>query len=234
MFAGVMADFDDRVKEVDLFFQVLAAADNGELAAIPGIGPQILAVGALPTDWARMIKGTAYLILYNLVEAFIRRGFQAVFDAIKNDGLCGTDLTDLVRDQWVMQKNKKVSAFDGSPKVYMRIANEIVTDIATKKAVLLRRDHLPFSGNLDADVIRDVCISHGVDHATSPAAKGGSALTTVKRKRNALSHGDESFVECGRPLSASDLIQAKTEIVLFMRNILQNLEKFVITKGYKV
>jgi hypothetical protein len=235
MFAQVMADFDDRVREVDLYFQALLALDNDEIAIVNGTGPQVLPPGGLPpTDWGRMLKGAAYLILYNLVEAFVRRGFQEVFESIKNEGLCGIELTKLLREQWIMQKNRKVKAYDGSPKVYMEIANEIVAEIAEKKVAHLSRVHLPFSGNLDADIIREVFRNHGVAHATPPAAKGGQALTTVKKKRNALSHGDESFVECGRALTAKDLSDAKGEIVLFMRSILQNLEQFAVNKSYKL
>ena len=116
----------------------------------------------------------------------------------------------------------------------MEIANELITEIVDKKVASLNSTHLPVSGNLDADVIREVCTKHGVDHTTPPAAKGGSALVTVKTKRNALSYGDESFVECGRSLAAADLVRAKDEIVLFLRSILQNLEQFAVNKSYKL
>jgi hypothetical protein len=234
MFVQVKADFDDRVREVDLYFQVLSALDNDEIAVIKGTGPQVVPLGMPPADWGRMLKGAAYLILYNLVEAFIRRGFQAVFESIKSDGLSGTDLTQLLREQWVMQKNRKVKAFDGSPKVYMSIANEIVNEIVNKKVAHLTRAQLPFSGNLVAAEIREVCRLHGVSHTTPPPAKGGAALMTVKQKRNALSHGDESFVECGRSLTAADLVKAKDEVVLYMRSILKNLDDFATSKSYKV
>src|SRR5258708_4941276 len=125
MFAQVMADFSERANEVDLYFEYLLALDNNEIAIVPGTGPQVVPLGAPSPDWGRMLKGTAYLVLYNLVEAFVRRGFKAVFDSIKGDGLCGVDLIKLLRTQWIMQKNRKVSTFDGSPKVYMGIANDI-------------------------------------------------------------------------------------------------------------
>src|SRR5687768_11796793 len=99
MFAQVNADFQDRVREVNLFFQVLSSLENDEITVVPGTGAQVLPLGALPADWGRMLKGTAYLVLYNLVEAFIRRGFQAVFESIKSDGLSGIQLTNLLRDQ---------------------------------------------------------------------------------------------------------------------------------------
>lgn len=234
MFAQVFADFDDRVREVDLYFQVLSALDNDEVAIIKGTGPQQVAEGAPPSDWGRMLKGAAYLVLYNLVEAFIRRGFQTVFDAIQNDGLCGVELTELLRAQWVMQKNKVVKAFDGSPKVYMGIANEIVNEIIGKQTAALVHNHLPISGNLDAAIIRQVCDLHGVGHQTPPAAKGGISLETVKIKRNALAHGNESFVQCGQFLTAATLVVEKNELVIYIRSILQNLEQFAIAKSYKI
>ncbi len=233
MFSDLFTDFNDRVMEVDLYFQVLSALDNDEINVKPGIGPQKVPIGDPPGDWGRMLKGASYLILYNLVEAFIRRGFQEVFEEIANDALSGADLTELLRTQWILQKNKKVKPFDGSPKVYMQIANEIVSEIAAKQTVRLDRLLLPFSGNLDDDGIREVCHLHGVSPTTPPAAKGGSALKTVKNKRNSLSHGNESFAECGRLLTASDLVQAKEEIVLYISSILANMEQFATTKGYK-
>src|SRR5947209_630184 len=103
MFADVFSDFDDRVQESDLYFRMLAALDNSEIAVVAGIGPQIVAPGAIPADWGRMLKGAAYLVLYNLVEAFIRRGFQELFEYIKNDALSGDKLIEVLRVQWVTQ-----------------------------------------------------------------------------------------------------------------------------------
>lgn len=233
MFPQVFADFDARVREVDLYFQFLAALDNEEIVVRKGAGPQVVPIGPAPVAWHRMLKGAAYLILYNLVEAFIRRGFQAVYESIQADRLSGIELTELLRSQWVTQKTRKVRAFDGSPKVYTSIAIEIVDEIVAKGIARLHRDQLPVSGNLDADNIRELCNRHGVDHTTPASAKGGSALKIVKRKRNSLSHGDESFSECGRQVSAADLIQAKDEAVAFIRGILTNLQTFAASKSYK-
>src|SRR5262249_55021223 len=234
VFAQLLSDFDDRVREVDLYFQALAALDNDEIAVVPGTGTQVVPPGKPPADWGRMLKGAGYLVLYNLVEAFVRRGFQAVFETIQTEGLGGGDLIEVLRDQGIAQKNRRVQAFDGSPKVYMGIANEIVKEVIHKKAARMTHDRLPIAGNIDADVVRGICERHGVTHTVPALAKGGAALQTVKAKRNALSHGNESFVKVGRGLAAADLIQAKDEVVLFMRGILANLEKYVDDKTYKI
>jgi hypothetical protein len=234
MFSDVMTDFNDRVTEVDLYFQVLAALDNDEIAIVKGNGPQVVPIGASPADWGRMLKGGAYLVLYNMVEAFIRRGFKELFDSIQSDGLCADKLTQLMRHQWIHQRNRKVSAFDGSPKVYMKLAFEMIEEILNGTIAELNPEQLPISGNLDADVIREVCTLHGVPVKTPAAAKGGVELATVKTKRNYLAHGNESFVDCGRNLTAVDLIRVKDEVVAFVRGILTNLEQFVNNKDYKL
>ncbi|MGL4461116.1 MAG: MAE_28990/MAE_18760 family HEPN-like nuclease [Planctomycetia bacterium] len=233
MFKQLTDDFEDRVREVDLFFRVLELQDKDRVVAVSDSEQTGDPFSSLPDDWGEMLKGASYLIIYNLVEAFVRRGFQKVFETIENDGLCGGQLAESLRSQWIMQKNKRISTFDGSPKVYMEISNEIVNEIIEHRVARLSHRRLPFSGNLDADVIREVCACHGVGQETPPIAKGGSALNLVKKKRNSLSHGDESFVECGRQTTAADLVSAKDEIIHFMRGILSNLEQFVSEKRYK-
>jgi hypothetical protein len=233
MFAQVLAEFDERVVEVDLYFQLLKALDNEEIAIGQGAGPQVLTPGEPPEDWGRMLKGAAYLVLYNLVEAFVRRGFQTVFDVIRNESVCGTDLTEDFRRQWMAQRYRRKAAIDGSPRLYMEIANEIIQDILEGKAASMGHRTLPISGNIDADVIREVFRDHGVNLSSPPETRAGAALITVKAKRNALAHGADSFAECGRHLSAKDLTTTKDEVVLFIRSILVNLQSFTESKGYR-
>ena len=233
VFPQVIADFEDRVKEVDLYFQLLLSLENEEFAIVAGMGRQVVPVGKPPADWASMLKGAAYLVLYNLVEAFVRRGFQAVFDAIRNDGICGSDLIEVLRNQWIAQRNRKVKAFDGSPKVYIGIAGEIVREVIAKQAASMSHDLMPIVGNIDADIVKKVFSDHGVEFKVPKAARGGVSLATVKAKRNSLAHGVESFVEAGRNAVATTFVIEKTEVVLFMRSVLDNLEKYSTAKSYK-
>src|SRR5262249_41407887 len=149
-----------------------SALDNDELSVVNGSGAQIVPIGTPPTDWGRMLKGASYLVLYNLVEAFIRKGFQAVFDTIRGDSLCATELIRELRVQWVEQKNRRIKHFDGSPGIYMKIAVEAIEELVDKSVATLKRDRLPLGGNLDADKVREVCRLHGVNDQVDPAAKG--------------------------------------------------------------
>ena len=117
MWETLLADFEDRAREVDLYFQFLIAMENDEFQIVKGTGAQVVQIGDPPAEWKCMLKGGASLVLYNLVESFMRRGFQSLFNTIKSEGLCGNELIDEFILQWVEQRNRAVSAFDGSPKV---------------------------------------------------------------------------------------------------------------------
>lgn len=234
MFSQVLADFDERVAEVDLYFQLLKSLDNEEIAIAVGAGPQVLPPGSPPEDWGRMLKGAAYLVLYNLVEAFVRRGFQTVFDVIRSESVCGNDLTAQFRRQWMEQRYRRIKLIDGSPRLYMDIADNIIQEILQGETVSMGISNLPISGSIDADKVRGVFTDFGIDSSSLPRTSGVDPLRALRFKRNALAHGDESFAECGRQLAAEDLVKAKDEVVLFMRSILGNLQSFTEAKGYKI
>jgi MAE_28990/MAE_18760-like HEPN len=232
-FQDLVAQFDDRVAEVDVFFNVLSAVDNDELRVVDGVADNFLTKGKPPDSFGPMLKGTANLILYNLVEAFVSKGFEAVFDAIVADRACGVDLNATLRDQWIAQRHRKVTTVDGCPRIYMEVAGTIVDEICGNFVARLHKDHLPFPGTLNADRIRKLFHLHGIELRVDPATKGGEALNPVMKRRNSLAHGDESFAECGRQLTAADLMQAKQEVVLFMRGLIGSLETFATTGRFR-
>ena len=68
--------------------------------------------------------------------------------------------------------------------------------------------------------------SHRVAHM-------GDRLVTIKDKRNSLAHGDESFVECGRQHTVSELLEMKKEAVKYLRGVLRNIKTYVNNEKYR-
>lgn len=233
MFSEVDEKFAKITAEVELFIALVASSDNNELMIVRGQGPQSTPTGAPPSEWGIMLKATAYLVLYNLIEAVVRMGFKAVYETIKKDSICGNDLTAKLRKQWIEQRNRRIKPFDGSPKLYMEIADELISDIIDKKRVYLSTEHMPALGNYDASVIRHLCDIHGADSTPEPSTKGGVEITNVKKRRNDLSHGLLSFIEVGRDATASDLVKVKVEVITFLRHIIGHLKSFATQNKYK-
>lgn len=58
------------------------------------------------------------------------------------------------------------------------------------------------------------------------------ALEKVRKKRNALAHGDESFSRCARDLTISDLGIIKDTVIRFISEIVEGMEKYCNEKQY--
>ena len=57
-------------------------------------------------------------------------------------------------------------------------------------------------------------------------------LEKVKKKRNSLAHGDESFSRCARDLTLVDLEEIKDTVLLFISEILTGMDKYYDEKQY--
>lgn len=57
-------------------------------------------------------------------------------------------------------------------------------------------------------------------------------LDKVRKKRNSLAHGDESFSNCARDLTVSDLENIKDTIFRFLFGIIEGMENYYNKKQY--
>lgn len=181
----------------------------------------------------RILKANFFLLLYNLVEATIREGFAAVYTAIETEGCSVRQLSLPLRKIWIDFEYSKLKPSTAHADSYRELGRKLVNDVADDVRATLDVEALNFGGNLDARAIRKVCDDHGVSHKTVKQAKGGEKLLVVKTKRNALAHGAESFVECGRDYTVAQLGEIKHEATLYLRAILRNIDKFTQKKTYR-
>ncbi len=96
----------------------------------------------------------------------------------------------------------------------------------------MRKENL-FSGNIDGKRIRITADEYGFSHTTDYAKTAhGSDLVTIKTNRNLLAHGFKSFAEVGRDKTADELLEIKSKVIRYLRQILQNIEQYLVNKDY--
>lgn len=222
--------FSSRVKEIESFFELLTALEDL---------PQHLQFSSGKTtkvdpEWVRLLKGTAFLLLYNLVEASINEAMSSLYSEISSQGVAVHSLTKHLREVWIDQNFKRLDASSASLTRCRELAKSLVTSVLEQTVAELDSDYLPVSGNLDADRIRTLCQAHAIPVKVAQAAKGGKQLSLVRERRNGLAHGDLSFAECGRDFTLSQLIQYKREVVEFVRSTLSNVRKYARSGRYRV
>ena len=161
------------------------------------------------TRFYKIMKSNFLLMLYNLVEACIRE----------------------IQDIWSKYKINEIYGSATERVAYENRVQEIIRDITTNAPIILSKDALGISGNLNAKKIKNICDKHRIRYRL---ATPGESLERVKRERNSLAHGDVSFSDCARDLTISDLENIKDEVILFLTGILDGMKNYYDQKLYKL
>ncbi|WP_332129176.1 MAE_28990/MAE_18760 family HEPN-like nuclease, partial [Escherichia coli] len=103
---------------------------------------------------------------------------------------------------------------------------------AHKKLIQSNKNPL-FSGNVDARKIREVAEKYGFSADTdSEITRNGCNLLPIKKARNDLAHGSESFRNKGRDTSIDTLTEMKDEVFHYLNCILENIQTYLDTQAY--
>ena len=220
--------FDERVREIDLYFDFLKkVVVDGASLSVPSDSqtPQ-----PVDLELQKMLKANAIVLLYNLIESSVRNGLVYIYDNVTGEGrtyrMLRNEMQLIWLDHWIRHDPGK--DIDSSSRKIQELIQKVVED----KVAEFDAGKLPIQGNLDAKKIRELSKRYGFSHITTKRTQGGALLLKVKEGRNDLAHGLKSFTECGRDLTFSSLHAMKSQVVLYMRQILRNMETFVHKKEY--
>ena len=82
----------------------------------------------------------------------------------------------------------------------------------------------------DARTIRELLDNHNIDIADK---RDKFHMLTVKSKRNALAHGEESFSDCAREITISQLKEIKDEVLSFIGEVIICMTTYYDTQLYR-
>jgi len=181
------------------------------------------------TKFLRILKSNFLLMLYNLVEACIVSGMMEIYENLKTNSSSYANLIAEIQTIWSNHEIGKVYSNIAGRKAYEDRVQAIITQVITNQPIILSREALGISGNLDARVIKRLCDKHRIGYV---ASDDDGCLKTVKDKRNNLAHGDESFGDCARDMTLTDLEHIKDEVCKFVKSILDGMKEYYDTKQY--
>lgn len=177
---NTLSIFADRKQEIEFYFSVMVEIDNGN--------PNIQTVDN--TRFYKIMKSNFLLMLYNLVEACIVSGMMEIYEDLKNDNCSYNQVIREIQDIWSKYKINEIYGPATERVAYENRVQEIIRDITTNAPIILSKDALGISGNLNAKKIKNICDKHRIRYRL---ATPGESLERVKRERNSLAHGDVSF-----------------------------------------
>jgi hypothetical protein len=224
---NIIEDFNERVLEIEEYLNFLKLISEPNIR-IHGKGhPKAVSVLTLKT-----MKAQVFLMLYNLVESSIRGSMDTLYNEMTAHNGAIEDFEEFTIKLWINQKISLLDSVSATRSGYVNLITSMVDDILLSNKLVMNPSKLPISGNLDGRKIRELFELHQIPTKTHYRALNGVELVTVKNKRNALSHGDESFAVCGQQFTVETLVNIKQQTVIYLRSALKNVKKYVEQKKY--
>ena len=212
--------FDERRTEIAFYYSVMVAIDNSTGKVLLTSDNQL---------FFRIMKSNFLLMLYNLVEATFTTGMLEIYDQLKQENCSYESVIDEIQTIWRDYKVKEVYKPESGLNIYTKRVHEIVNDITQNVPLSLSKGMLGINGNLNAKQIKNICDKHKIRYRVTDDKL---VLDCVKKKRNSLAHGDESFSRCARDLTLADLESIKNAVLLFISEILDGMDKYCADKQY--
>lgn len=180
-----------------------------------------------------ILKANMFILLYNLIEATIANAIEDIHTQLNNQpNLCVDKLCETITKMALKRINNNIVG-------NMNFTNGEVAKIVLKawlaehKKLVDENKNPLFSGNVDAQVIREVALDYGFSSATDKTkTRNGGNLVKIKKARNSLAHGSESFLNKGQETSIDSLKELKDEVFFYLEEILENIQQYLDGQSY--
>lgn len=212
--------FEDRKEEINFYYSIMIEIESAD-GHIETIDNNRL---------VKIMKSNLLLMLYNLVEACVVSGMMEIYEDLKNDRCSYNSVISEIQNIWAKNEINEIYGPTTERIAYENRVQRIIQNITSESPIILSRDALGVSGNLNAKKIKEICDRHRIRYRLETR---GELLERVKLERNNLAHGDVSFSDCARNLSLSDLETIKNEVFLFIDGILKGMTDYYIGKQYR-
>jgi hypothetical protein len=236
---GVLREFlDERNGEVETYLDLIGLLEAQIQSGIPRIGGDTGA--SISTIQQRMLCSSAYLQLYNVVEATVTRCMGVLCDEIVNPQTwTPSDLTQELRREWVRFNAKTHSdlSYENRLTHTFELSEDLINSLPVQKLKIERGG----GGNWDDETIYKLSQRVGLILTLSPDANRAAkatfrddkgALKFVMKLRNDLAHGNISFAECGAGETVSDLRELKSRVFSYLEEVITKFEAFIEAREY--
>lgn len=226
-----ITDYKNRVDEINEYFSFVAYIDKIETHKNESLTTTTKIVFIPKRDLQKMLRSNCFLLLYNLIESSIRNSILAVYDCVHDDSLKFEHLSDKLQEIWITHQSKKVTVNEKNLKKWLK---DLMNDVAYGSEIKLEKETINISGNLDYENIQKIISTYGffgpisIDKNTIV-----NNLAKVKRERNLLAHGNKTFCQSGEIITFSELNIIKDNLILFLTDVLNNIESYIDNKKYK-
>jgi hypothetical protein len=226
----VMQAFEERLREIDAYLDLLDALERQVRK-----GPPIIGDAPITAQQQKILYSSVYLQLYNLVEATATWCIEAVTEAAaENARWRPVDLVSKLRREWVRTTARTHVELNFDHRLNATVD---FCDVLLKATPISQwAIESGGGGNWDDYALEAITERIGCDLNISNPVKTAAkrrirddkgALGLVKNLRNRLAHGDLSFEECGDGLTVGDLKDIRVRTADYLREVVASFQKYI-------
>ncbi|HEY1604710.1 MAG TPA: MAE_28990/MAE_18760 family HEPN-like nuclease [Allosphingosinicella sp.] len=233
----LLSRFDERSDEISVYLDFLDGVETLVKSGVPRLGAD---GPTITTQQQRILYSSVYLQLYNLVEATIVGSLDAVSKAaMERASYVPADLSDDMRREWVRYLARTNVEMGPDKRLERAIAlcDHLVAALPVKAFDIDKGG----GGNWHEGEIRKIADRIGCTLRLSRKATEGisrpirnelGAMGLVVSLRNALAHGNISFVECGQYDTAADLRILVESVRTYLREVVAAFGSYIEERWY--
>ena len=221
---NVRDDFDVRSGEILGYLDLINFIEDA--------GTEITATAdstkkyTITSDVRKTLKGTVYILLYNLVESTMREAISHIHDSLSSKKIEYDQLCESLKKEILRRIKNDTVALDS-------ILFKTKSGLGANLSIATFNKKKLFSGNIDRDEIVDKSKIYGFStNCDYSQTKHGEKLTTIKQHRNDLAHGNVSFSDIGKAVSYSELEKTSLEAMAYLDAIITNIEHYLNNDGF--
>ncbi|WP_182422286.1 hypothetical protein [Aureimonas sp. ME7] len=176
------------------------------------------------------LRASAYVMMYNAVEAVMRRTLSDLRGAIVAEGVSFRDASEFWRlDALQAQFLRKMQAGYAHGAVLKGVVPMAGDTVKWDEDGLVR---LPFSGNFGKTSAIKLKEQLGLAWDAPAGTRGGDDLDNIRKRRNMLAHGLETFAEAGSQTTGTELTIILKRVSTFMVSYISAVETYRANRGY--
>lgn len=234
-------EFNRRAAEIDRFFQLLEKieSEHNILYDAKQTSPF-----PIDDDLFKMLKANGFLLLYNLIESTILNCVSAIFDQLSLKNYSYKEVTENVRKYWLKyqykhdDKIKKQTVINQFYSISESVLNGIIISIQIEK--------IDSAGTLDTEKIKKLAEDLGVAVTMNhfDMRKHGESFKAIKRHRNDLAHGKNTFTDIGKDITfygdqgdgtkGLGLIHFKQYTIEHLQAFMNNVKDYITNEEYLI
>jgi len=218
-------DFEKRKEEINEYFKFLEILNNDAVSLkyknIDGI-QEIM----LTTKLQKIFIANTFLLLYNVIESTVRNSIVEIYNKIQDDEVVYSSLSEKIKQIW-LHKNGKKFLTNKNKSIEKNLRN-IINEVVNSEIVILTKDDIHVSGNIDANEIRILASKIGFEKSND-----GRHLADIKIKRNRLAHGEQTFHDIGKDFTYNELNSYKQNTFEYLEDVINKIKSFIHNQKYK-